>query len=100
MGVVKKCCFCCHTLATLLKEHAGLDFVLQDTHSKIFPWVPPRGLPLDVLQKLRLTLLRVLYDTVKKTVDSTIRPTQTSPADSVLTESGMDYKDQFDDLGL
>ena len=100
VGVVKKCCFCCHTLATLLKEHAGLDFVLQDTHSTIFPWVPPRGLPLDVLQKLRLTLLRVLYDTVKKTVDSTIRPTQTSPADSVSTESAMDYKDQFDDLGL
>ena len=94
---MKKCCFCCHTLATLLKEHAALDFVLQDTHSTIFPWVPPRGLPLDVLQKMRLTLLRVLHDTVKKTVDSTIRPTQTSPAGSVFTVSGMGYGHVFDD---
>ena len=84
----------------LLKEHAGLDFVLQGMHSTILPWTPPRGIPVKVLVELRLTLLRVLHDTVKKTVDSTIRPTQTSPADSVLTESGMDYKDQFDDLGL
>ena len=94
--MVKKCCFCCHTLATLLKEHAGLDFVLQDTHSTIFPWVPPRRIPLDVLQKLRLTLLRVLYDTVKDTVDI-IRSTQTSPAGSVLTISGMRYGHVFDD---
>ena len=97
---MKKCCFCCHTLATLLKEHAGLDFVLQDTHSKIFPWVPPRGIPLDVLQEMRVTLLRVLYDTVKKTVDSTIRPAQTSPADSVSTEFGMAYGHVFDDLDM
>ena len=82
MGVVKKCCFCCHNLATLIKERVGLEFVLQGTHSTILPWVPPRGIPLDVLVELRMTLLRALYNTVKEAVD-TLLFTQTSPADSI-----------------
>ncbi|TFK81516.1 hypothetical protein K466DRAFT_667066 [Polyporus arcularius HHB13444] len=76
VGVSKKCCFCCYTLAALLKKHARLDFVLQGTHSVIYPWVPPDGIPVGVLIDLRLALVRVLYDTIAEAV-KTVRPLQT-----------------------
>ncbi|KAI0705288.1 hypothetical protein C8T65DRAFT_696412 [Cerioporus squamosus] len=82
VGVSKKCCFCCYKLATLLKERAGLDFVLQGMRSVIFLWVPPDGVPTEVLIDLRLTLVRVLYDTIAEAVN-TLRSVQTSSADSV-----------------
>ena len=59
-----------------------MEFVLQGTHWTILPWIPPRGIPLDVLVELRMTLLRALYNTVKEAVD-TLLFTQTSPADSI-----------------
>ncbi|KAI0716179.1 hypothetical protein C8T65DRAFT_828390 [Cerioporus squamosus] len=49
VGVSKKCCFCCHKLATLLQERDALEFVLEGTHSVIVPWVPPQGIPAEVL---------------------------------------------------
>ncbi|RPD71382.1 hypothetical protein L226DRAFT_537955, partial [Lentinus tigrinus ALCF2SS1-7] len=79
VGVTKKCCFCCHKLASLLKEHAGLDTVLPDTHSTILPWIPPAGIPSEVLVELRLALLRVMYDTVNTAVAQINRSGQTSP---------------------
>ncbi len=83
VGVSKQCCFCCHKLAELLKRRAGLDCVLpgQGTHSTIVPWIPPAGLPPDVLVELREILLRVLHNTIENVLD-TIRSAQTSPAES------------------
>ncbi|RPD56208.1 hypothetical protein L226DRAFT_538364 [Lentinus tigrinus ALCF2SS1-7] len=84
VGISKKCCFCCHKLASLPEQRAGLKFALQGTHSTVFPWIPPAGLPYEVLVELRLALLRVMYDTVNTAVAEIIRSAQTSPsADSV-----------------
>ncbi|KAI0756211.1 hypothetical protein C8Q80DRAFT_1264298 [Daedaleopsis nitida] len=96
VGVSKKCCFCCHKLATLLKQHADRSFVLQGTNSMIFPWIPPKGIPLDVLTELRLTLLRVLYDTVEQTVHTLSRSVQMSPAETLSpVDSQLDFNDEF-----
>ena len=45
---------------------------------------------MKVLVELRLTLLRVLYDTVKE-VAGILQSTQTSPAGSVLSQASADY---------
>ncbi|TFK78997.1 hypothetical protein K466DRAFT_668265 [Polyporus arcularius HHB13444] len=82
VGVSEKCCFCCHKLASLLKQRAGLECVLpgQGTHSTIVPWIPPPGLSPDVLVELRVILLRVLHSTIETVLDD-IRSAQPSPAD-------------------
>ncbi|TFK81515.1 hypothetical protein K466DRAFT_667065 [Polyporus arcularius HHB13444] len=83
VGVSEKCCFCCHELAELLKRRAGVDCVLpgQGTHpTVIFPWIPPPGLPPEVLVELRLIFLRVLHSTIETVLDD-IRSAQPSSAD-------------------
>ena len=48
----------------------------------IFPWTPPENLPLSVLQKMRIRLLTVFYESITTYVQS-VPSHQTSPAGSV-----------------
>ncbi|EJF56064.1 hypothetical protein DICSQDRAFT_150620 [Dichomitus squalens LYAD-421 SS1] len=86
IGVSKKCCFCCDLLASLLTssgEHErNLTFLLQGTHSAIFPWIPPDGVPFKVLKEIRIQLLRIFYDPITVYVNSA-PSLQTSPAKPV-----------------
>ncbi|KAI0793632.1 hypothetical protein C8Q74DRAFT_1215184 [Fomes fomentarius] len=86
VAVSKRCCYCCSTLAELLKSGSGdaaaSRFVFSGTHGTIFPWSPPYGLPRKVLQTMRKDLLDIFYNAF---LSSGVRPqsTQTSPAQSV-----------------
>ena len=59
-----------------------LKFLLQGTNPTIFPWIPPENLPLSVLQKMRIRLLTVFYESIITYVQS-VPSHQTSPAGSV-----------------
>ncbi|TBU52837.1 hypothetical protein BD310DRAFT_962377 [Dichomitus squalens] len=52
-------------------EHErNLTFLLQGTHSTIFPWIPPDGVPFKVLKEIRIQLLRIFYDSITVYVNS------------------------------
>ncbi|TBU52490.1 hypothetical protein BD310DRAFT_1043038 [Dichomitus squalens] len=85
IGVSKKCCFCCDLLAHLLmRSQSGgrLSFLLQGTHSTIFPWIPPDGIPFEVLKEMRIQLLKIFHSSITTYVKS-VPSLQTSPAQSV-----------------
>ncbi|KAH9917149.1 uncharacterized protein BXZ73DRAFT_105621 [Epithele typhae] len=83
VGVSKKCCVCCEYLAQLLGEPSedgqpGVEFVLSGTHSTVFPWVPPSGLPHPVLKKLAKRLIDALDEAIKAS-SKDVGSTQTTP---------------------
>ncbi|TFY71943.1 hypothetical protein EVG20_g1054 [Dentipellis fragilis] len=86
IGASKKCCFCCDLLASLMMDSedgkASPRFLLQDTHSTIFPWIAPDGIPLSVSMEMRSRLLKIFYDSVT-TYATSVPSLQTSPAYSI-----------------
>ncbi|KAI0746239.1 hypothetical protein C8Q80DRAFT_1271163 [Daedaleopsis nitida] len=54
------------------------SFVLPGTHASFFPWVPPIGIPPVVLVDMRITLSKILVESINKS-----KSTQTSPAMSI-----------------
>ncbi|KAH9938984.1 uncharacterized protein BXZ73DRAFT_44096, partial [Epithele typhae] len=76
IGVSKKACYCCHLLArklasSELAENHPTKFILPGTHATVFPWVPPDGLPLAVLQSIRDDLKAVLAQAINRTLQDT-----------------------------
>ncbi|KAH9917160.1 uncharacterized protein BXZ73DRAFT_105632 [Epithele typhae] len=101
VGVSKKCCFCCDYLAQLLAEPSedgrpGVKFVLSGTHSTVFPWVPPSGLPRAVLVKLAKRLTDTLDEAIK-TSSKDVGSTQTTPlhASAPLPACAGEDEDEF-----
>ncbi|KAH9917140.1 uncharacterized protein BXZ73DRAFT_105612 [Epithele typhae] len=101
VGVSKKCCVCCEYLAQLLGEPSedgqpGVEFVFSGTHSTVFPWVPPSGLPHAVLEKLAKKLIAALDEAIKVS-SKDVGSTQTTPlhASEELPYVGED-EDEFD----
>ncbi|KAI0743347.1 hypothetical protein C8Q80DRAFT_831656 [Daedaleopsis nitida] len=59
----------------MLNERAAADaslpgFILPGRHGAIYPWLPPPGLPMDILRPLRNTLAQ----TVVKLIIIGLRP--------------------------
>ena len=61
IGLSKKCCLCCALLAHALNDWRDREgnggayprFLLAGSHGAIYPWLPPSGLPREVLEKIR-----------------------------------------------
>ncbi|KAI8972227.1 hypothetical protein BD414DRAFT_469660 [Trametes punicea] len=67
IGVSKKCCWCCHFLHTALQGYEArnkLVFILPGTHSVIYPWLPPSGIPEKILKDMRASLFTRLHHEV------------------------------------
>ena len=60
IAVSKKCCFLCWLLHKLLNRDGNWNFQLRGTHSTIYAWIPPPGLPEDILMELCNELIKVL----------------------------------------
>ncbi len=85
----KKCSFCCRLLGEKLNNWRELnakgsdrktaypELILPGSHSTVFPWLPPRGVPSEVLKKIRLELLKCLWELIQEA-----KAAQTSPARS------------------
>ncbi|KAH9938996.1 uncharacterized protein BXZ73DRAFT_99671 [Epithele typhae] len=76
MGVCKKPCYCCFLLAqklasTALTGNNAVKFILPGTHATVYPWVPPDGLPLAVLQSIRGDLKVVLTQAINEALRTT-----------------------------
>ncbi|KAH9943057.1 uncharacterized protein BXZ73DRAFT_97118 [Epithele typhae] len=74
IGISKKCCYCCHLLAEELASNGSpspVKFVLQGTHATVYPWLPPDGLPLKVLQGIRAKLKEALMQAIRDELSST-----------------------------
>lgn len=81
----KKCCWCCWKLQELLSEHVlatSPRFLLPGTRATIFPWVPPKHVPVEVTKRIRASLERILHKEYHPTTT-----TQTSPAVSASDDS-------------
>ncbi len=52
----------------------------------VFPWMPPPGVPSEVLQDIRLELLKKLWELIQKGMD--LESAQTSPAISERSLGG------------
>ncbi|KAI0779246.1 hypothetical protein C8Q74DRAFT_1367161 [Fomes fomentarius] len=99
IGVSKKCCFCCRLLGEKLnnwrksnaKGSDGTDdtvypeFILPGSHSTVSPWLPPPGVPLEVLKNIRVELLKRLWELIQGGIYA--KSAQTSPA---LSERDID----------
>ncbi|KAH9930432.1 uncharacterized protein BXZ73DRAFT_47672, partial [Epithele typhae] len=50
IGVSKRCCFCCNLLARLITNRlpGPAKLILPATHSTVFAWYPPEGLPVEI----------------------------------------------------
>ncbi|TBU45936.1 hypothetical protein BD309DRAFT_989158 [Dichomitus squalens] len=66
IGVSKGCCFCCDLLAHLLMRSQKYTF----HHSTISPWIPPDGVPFEVLREMRIQLLEIFYSAITDYVNS------------------------------
>ncbi|KAH9916958.1 uncharacterized protein BXZ73DRAFT_53519, partial [Epithele typhae] len=84
IGVSKRSCFCCDLLAKLIaeRESADLQFVLPGTHSTIYPWYPPPGLPIDMLQTIKDRLIESMKKVLETAIDIEASSTQTTPLHS------------------
>ncbi|KAI0779251.1 hypothetical protein C8Q74DRAFT_680875 [Fomes fomentarius] len=92
IGVSKKCCFCCRLLGEELNDWrkfklkgsdgdtACPEFILPGSHSTVFPWAPPRGVPLEVRKNIRVELLKRLWELIQEGMYA--KSAQTSPARS------------------
>lgn len=76
IGVSQKCCRCCAMLHELLElwrqrqepAYSGRypKLVLPGTHTSFVPWIPPIGIPLEVLKDLRKRLAGLLIAVARK----------------------------------
>ncbi|KAH9916970.1 uncharacterized protein BXZ73DRAFT_105664 [Epithele typhae] len=86
IGVSKRSCFCCDLLAELIadRESTDLQFVLPGTHSTIHPWYPPSGLPIDILQTIKVRLLKSMRTVLETAIDIEASAAQTTPLHSTV----------------
>ncbi|KAJ7137693.1 hypothetical protein C8R44DRAFT_975692 [Mycena epipterygia] len=80
IGVSKKCCWTCWKLGELL----GTTFAMNGTHKTVYGWVPPGGLPVGVLERLRDALWEAYANTCWAELKR--RRGQTSPMFHVLVK--------------
>ncbi|KAH9930435.1 uncharacterized protein BXZ73DRAFT_101809 [Epithele typhae] len=94
IGVSENCCFCCDLLAQLIAERqtSGVRFILPSTHSTVFSWYPPEGLPVEILRAMKDRLLAAVRDTLVAAKESVEKAgsLRTSPSHSD-SESSVDY---------
>src|SRR5258708_3072795 len=69
IGVAKKCCWCCSTLAMALcnLDHSSISFQIPVSHSLIFPWaLPAIGISVPVVKFMETTVMSMwLKEAVK-----------------------------------
>ncbi|KAI0779266.1 hypothetical protein C8Q74DRAFT_1412330 [Fomes fomentarius] len=106
IGVSKKCCFCCRLLGEELNDWRKLklkgsdcdstypEFILPGSHSTVFPWLPPRGVPLKVLKNIRVELLKCLWELIQEGMYA--KSAQTSPARSERSLPDDDNEEEMD----
>ncbi|KAL7284587.1 hypothetical protein ACG7TL_001881 [Trametes sanguinea] len=97
IGVSKKCCWCCHLLHTLLQEHAKhhpppITYTLPGSHAAIYSWIPPAGIPIEVLKLMRDRLFAAFNHLVCSPV-TLLLSNQSSPV-----ASGTSYPALLDDI--
>ncbi|KZV97735.1 hypothetical protein EXIGLDRAFT_832631 [Exidia glandulosa HHB12029] len=82
IGVSKKCCRTCWLLSQLLAEGdtnaESSSVFLPGTHAMLYPWVPPTGIPLPILLKLRERLFSIFLR-ITCSHDTGLGSTQSSP---------------------
>lgn len=93
IAVSKKCCRSCAILverlnARLAQAHPSGQFVLPGTHATFFPWCPPQGVPLDILQEMRDQLYGI-FDSKARNYGSPMATTHSSPAMSDASLPGL-----------
>ncbi|KAJ3834546.1 hypothetical protein F5878DRAFT_664675 [Lentinula raphanica] len=59
IAVSKKCCYMCWKLQEKLNGRGEIRFDLPGTHNIIFPWIPPREVPEQILVELRDDLIAI-----------------------------------------
>ncbi|KAJ3770525.1 hypothetical protein FB446DRAFT_743867 [Lentinula raphanica] len=59
IAVSKKCCYMCWKLQEKLNGRGEIRFDLPGTHNNIFPWIPPREVPEQILVELRDDLIAI-----------------------------------------
>ena len=85
IAVSRKCCYCCNLLCKLFDYQLGKKFDLVGTHGRVYPWMPPAGLDLRILEKMKATLIAELQKAVgRKRVSNTKKQDEllSSPASS------------------
>ena len=85
VAVSRKCCYCCNLLCKLFDDQLGKKFDLVGTHGRVYPWMPPAGLDLRILEKMKATLIVELQKAVgRKRVSNTKKQDEllSSPASS------------------
>lgn len=102
IGVSKKCCYCCALLGNMLNEWRLKDsdraatyplFILPGQHGTIHAWLPPAGLPFEVLQDIRDALYKKVEDFIlleRRTKKAQILPSRSS------TEHYLQYVERRD----
>ena len=65
-----KCCCLCWLLKECLnkKSNSSVRFDLPGTHGTYYAWIPPPGVPDEVLRDLRDELVRVVYANLDRQV--------------------------------
>lgn len=63
--VSKKSCQLCWSLQDAYNSKRPFKFVLPGTHGTFYPWLPPPGLPDDILVALRQELLEACKKVVR-----------------------------------
>ena len=65
-----KCCRLCWLLKECLnkKSNSSVRFDLPGTHGTYYAWIPPPGVPDEVLRDLRDELVRVVYANLDRQV--------------------------------
>ncbi|KAJ3751822.1 hypothetical protein EV360DRAFT_75883, partial [Lentinula raphanica] len=58
----KKCCYLCWKLREKLNGRGSINFDLPGTHNNISAWVPPPGVPEEILVELRNDLIAILEE--------------------------------------
>ena len=85
IAVSRKCCYCCNLLCKLFDDQLGKKFDLVGTHGRVYPWMPPAGLDLRILEKMKAKLIVELQKAVgRKRVSNTKKQDEllSSPASS------------------
>ncbi|KAJ7126838.1 hypothetical protein C8R44DRAFT_106302 [Mycena epipterygia] len=88
IGASKKCCWTCWKLGELLGQD-GTYFAVSGTHKIIFGWVPPTGLPINVLARVRDALLEEYAKVCEAELKISRRSGQTSPVSDVEDNAKM-----------
>ncbi len=75
IGVGKKCCWCCSSLASALRtEHPLISFQGPESHGLIFPWVLPTiGISVPVAQYMETALIRMWLEEALKFASERLR---------------------------